>query len=68
MCSNLHLGASSLDTAMGGRYGMEKTGVERYVVEENRGPAGAVLCEMKDLGLAVPSWRVLRMGDGRSAV
>ena len=27
-----------------------------------RGPAGAVLCEMKDLGITAPSWQVLRLG------
>ena len=32
---------------------------------EVRGPAGADFCEMKDLGVAAPSWQVLRMGDGR---
>ena len=31
-----------------------------------RGPAGAVFCEMEDLGVTVPSWQVLRMGDGRT--
>ena len=30
-----------------------------------RGPAGAIFCEMKDRGVAVPSWQVLRMGAGR---
>ena len=30
-----------------------------------RGPAGAVLCEMKDLGITVPSWKVLRLSDNR---
>ena len=30
-----------------------------------RGAARAVFCVMKDLGVTVPSWQVLTMGDGR---
>ena len=31
-----------------------------------RRPAGAAFCEMNDLGVTLPSWQVLRMGDGRA--
>ena len=44
----------------------EKLGQDRYGKQHRgqkvSGPAGAILCDNKDLGIAVPSWQVLRFG------
>ena len=47
------------------REAWERTSVGSCIVDESHRAANAVFCEMRDLGVAVPSWQVLRMSDGR---
>ena len=66
LCVGVLLGTRGLDGSKGrwNERSMETAAMESNVVDKITGPAAAVLRDMKDIGIAVPRWKVLRLSDG----
>ena len=62
------MGAGSTDDAVGKKPCLEawrRQIWEATLWRKVNGPAGAVFCEFQDLGIALPSWHMPRVTDGR---